>query len=374
MRVAFPFVGDSIGGSQRSVLELYKELEIKGYATPLLVLHKMGPLSSLLDEMSIGYYYLPVKCMAGETPYLSKIILCILRNFFTIRRFIRDNEINIVHGNDLRVNLTWPLTTKLSGVKYVWHQRSLMSTSLLWVFAVVLADHFITISSYVHITLPSNISPEKKTLVLNPFKIKKLYNKLESRDWLNKLYSIPTKSILFGYIGRLVEWKNIDFLIRCFIEYSKHCQHSCHLIIVGTGDKRHIKYLKNIVCESIGSKVITFAGFNSSHLKVISAFDVMLAPSNKEPFGRTLVESMLQKTPVLAAKGGGHDEIVKSGITGLTYVHNNIESFIEKCHIYTKNTKLKQTIITKAYNNALVKYSSSEHCDSVFNIYQRIIK
>ncbi|MBT5399502.1 hypothetical protein HOL24_03050, partial [bacterium] len=161
MKVLFPFVGDSVGGSHRSVLELYFSLKKIGI-TPVFVLHQAGPLSVLLDKLDIKYDYLFIKNLAGESPGLVGIVLSILLNFFKLSKFIRKNKIDIVHGNDLRVNLTWSLPTRLSNSVYIWHQRSLMSPSVLWKTSVLLANHFITISDYVHQSLPSNIPESKK--------------------------------------------------------------------------------------------------------------------------------------------------------------------------------------------------------------------
>ena len=177
MRVLFPFVGDSIGGSHRSILELYAALKADSSITPIFVLHKIGVLSELFDTLNIKYEYIYVKHLAGNSASILKITFSVILNFFKLSKFIRKNRIDIVHGNDLRVNLTWSLPTRLSGSIYLWHQRSLMSCSVLWRVSVVLADHFLTISEYVHQSLPNNIPKSKKTLVLNPFNTEIFYER-----------------------------------------------------------------------------------------------------------------------------------------------------------------------------------------------------
>ena len=84
-------------------------------------------------------------------------------------KLTNEEGIDIVHGNDLRVNLTWSLPTRISGSIYIWHQRSFMSSSALWRISALLANHFVTISQYVHQSLPSNIPKSKKTLVLKRY-------------------------------------------------------------------------------------------------------------------------------------------------------------------------------------------------------------
>jgi glycosyltransferase involved in cell wall biosynthesis len=372
LKVLYPFVGDSIGGSHRSILELYNTLR-SGPITPVFVLHKIGPLSELLDDLKIKYELLPVKYLAGNSPHILKIFFSIVFSFFKIRKFIRKNEIDLVHGNDLRINLTWSLSTRLSGALYLWHQRSLMSSSVLWRLSPLLANHFVTISKFVHQSLPENIPKSKKTLIHNPFNIENTYDRDASRRWLNELYDIPKNSILFGYIGRLVYWKNVDFLINCFKEYINKNNLKLHLIIVGSGDNEYINDLKQLVHKLGINNIVTFAGFNSEPNRVISAFDLMIAPSNQEPFGRTLIEAMIQKTAVLAARGGGHSEIIDNGVTGRLYDHDNIDSFMNQCDLYFNDEKSKYKIINTANTMAILKYSSGRHVKSVTQIYKKLL-
>ena len=371
MKVLFPFVGDSIGGSHRSIIELYSELE-NSAITPVFVLHEIGPLSDLLDGLNVQYEYIFIKHLAGESPNILNIAFSVVLNFFKLSKFIRKNKIDIVHGNDLRINLTWSLPTRLSSTVYIWHQRSLMSPSVLWKTSVLLANHFITISEYVHQSLPSNIPESKKTLILNPFNIKNIYDRSVSRRWLNELYDIPENSILLGYIGRLVDWKNVDFLIYCFSKYIKKSNLHIHLIIVGDGDNKYLDSLKKLTHKLEVKNIVTFAGFNSEPDRVISAFDLMIAPSNKEPFGRTLVEAMIQKTPILAARGGGHSEIINNEVTGRLYDHNNVDDFIDKCEIFFNNSESNYEIINKANDTAYIKYSAHKHAENIIQIYKNL--
>ena len=118
---------------------------------------------------------------------------------------------------------------------------------------------------------------------------------------------------------------------------------------------------------------VTLAGFNSSPDRVISGFDLMIAPSNQEPFGRTLVEAMLQHTPVLACKGAGNSEIIDDGKTGSLYAHNNIDDFVKKCTMSINDELCKSRIVKKAYIMASSKYSSDRHTESIIKIYNQLL-
>jgi glycosyltransferase involved in cell wall biosynthesis len=371
LKILFPFVGDSVGGSHHSIIELHRELS-KNNISSSIVVHQKGPLSLFLDDIGIVYEYLPVQRFAGEKPNIISILCGVCINFNKIYKYIKQNKISIVHGNDLRINFTWSLPTKLSSASYVWHQRTTMSSSALWKFSNILADHFVTTSNYVHRSLPKNIEKSKKTLALNPFNVDHFYQQETSRQWLSVLYNVPKKSVLFGYIGRLVDWKNVDFLICCFAECVKRFDLNLHLIIVGAGGSKYVDTLKQLVCKLEISRNVTFAGFNSEPSRVISAFDLMIAPSNKEPFGRTIVEAMIQKTPVIAARGGGHIETIKHRETGWLYSHGDIEDFIVQLKEILNEHKMTDNIVQKAHIYTHSKYSSTKHVENMKNIYNQL--
>jgi len=372
MRVVFPFVGDSVGGSHHSVIELYKELHKADIVTPIIVVHSKGDLSLFLDDVGIAYEYLPIQKFAGENPGVISIISGIFLNAIKIYKYINLNKVHIVHGNDLRINLTWSLITKFSRASYVWHQRSAMSSSIRWRFSNFLADHFITISHYVDQSLPKNIEKINKTMVLNPFNISDLHDRCKSREQINRLYRIPEKVILVGYIGRLIDWKNVDFLIECFSAYALKVNSNIHLMIVGGGKEEFVNNLKQLTYKLEINEKVTFLGFSSQPTKIMSVFDLMVAPSNKEPFGRTIIEAMIQKTPVLAARGGGHLETIKHEETGWLYKHKDIDDFITQVERILTARKTTKDVIQKSYEYACSEYSSTIHVGRVMAIYKKI--
>ena len=148
---------------------------------------------------------------------------------------------------------------------------------------------------------------------------------------------------------------------------------SC-IVIVGTGNSKYIDSLKQLVCKLGINNIVTYTGFNPEPNRIISAIDLMIAPSDREPFGRTLVEAMIQKTPVLAARGGGHSEIIENGVTGRLYNHNKIDDFTSQLDMYINDNNSTCEITNKANITANIKYDSYQHAKSVIQIYQQLVE
>jgi glycosyltransferase involved in cell wall biosynthesis len=376
MKVLFPFVGDSVGGSHWSAINLYKELNKRPGITPVVVLHTLGgPLSQFLDNYNVPYKLLPLELLAGRTPSLPSIAFSIIRSSYSIFRFIKNNDIDIVHGNDLRINLTWSFPTLLTHSKYVWHQRQKVSESIKWRTIKYLSNYVISISNFVHNSLPVNINSSSKICINNPFDVSNLNEKKSSRDRINSTYNISSSDILIGYVGRLVSWKHVeDILYALSSIISSDCFNKIHFLIAGTGDKEYIKKLETIIDSEKLGNYITMTGFVDNPSLILSSLDLFVASSHNEPFGRVLIESMLQKTSVLASNSGGHIEIVSHGVNGFLYTESSVKSMSKMILKIISDKSNNEKIINTAYNFSIVNYSVVTHADTVISIYKSLVK
>jgi glycosyltransferase involved in cell wall biosynthesis len=372
MKIIFPFVGDSVGGSHWSVIELYNEL-IKADYEVLIVLHQADKkLGELLNKKNIDFIFFPIGKLAGESPNIFKIFLGIISNFYKIYSFIKKNKVQIVHGNDLRINLTWSLPVKLARKKFIWHQRTILSTSLFWRLIPLLSDHFIAISKVVMKTAPKNIHPIKKSIIINPFDTSNFYDYEISNQWLKEKYKLKLKFKLVGYVGRLQSYKNISFLIKAFNILIKLHVRDIKLLIVGDGPSLYISELKQLVERLKIEKHVVFTGFISNPMKVIAGLDVLIAPSTIDAFGRTLVEAMLQNTPTIAANHAGHSEIISKGYIDYHYDDEDIESLVRGMNLLL-DKKTNEIGKRDARHHAIKLYSSNNHANKIMKTYQKVL-
>ena len=375
IKVLFPFVGDSVGGSHWSIIELYEIIDKSTNIDPVFVLHKTGPLSIFFDTHSIPYQILPIRSLAGEKRNTLSIFFLMLRNFYSIYHFIYINKINIVHGNDLRINLSWSPPTFFSSSKYVWHQRQVFSKSIKWRLSKYLSDHLITISDFVHKSIPSNINKESKSCVNNPFNVTNLYDKQQSRARINSTYNISDSDILIGYVGRLILWKHVeDILYALSSIVTLNSVDNIHLLIVGTGDSEYVEKITSIINSENLTKYVTMTGFIDNPSFVLSSLDLLIASSHNEPFGRVLVESMLQKTLVLSSRSGAHTEIISHGINGFLYDEGSSESMYKSILNIILGDINKKKIVEDAYLKSVERYSAFEHAKKVTEVYTNLIK
>jgi glycosyltransferase involved in cell wall biosynthesis len=121
---------------------------------------------------------------------------------------------------------------------------------------------------------------------------------------------------LVGVFGRLHPWKGQHVAVDAVSRLP-----GVHAILVGDalfGEEAYVHALREQVRERGLEDRVHLLGFRTDIPTLMRAVDVVLHTSvAPEPFGRILVEGMLARRPVVAARAGGTQEVVVDGETGL---------------------------------------------------------
>ncbi len=131
-------------------------------------------------------------------------------------------------------------------------------------------------------------------------------------------------------IGRLVAYKNFDFLIEAFNLTGMP------LIILGTGPEG--KKLKKMAKSNI--KFIENADDSEKQKAFINSIGVIF-PIENEDFGIVPIESKFFGKPVLAHRSGGVLETIREGVDGMFFDNFSIDHFVEKLKEFDSNTRAK---------------------------------
>ena len=128
-------------------------------------------------------------------------------------------------------------------------------------------------------------------------------------------------------VGRLVQYKRFDLLIKAFINLDKK------IIIIGDGSEREkLKKLAN------GNKNIIFTGFlNSTQINHYISNSRAFVFSSLEDFGIAPVEAQACGTPVIAYGKGGVLETVIEGKTGVFFYSQNVNDIEKAVLSFEKN-------------------------------------
>jgi glycosyltransferase involved in cell wall biosynthesis len=158
-------------------------------------------------------------------------------------------------------------------------------------------------------SLSGIISEERVMTLYNTIDIELTEPQFLSRHTAREQLGLAENSFVFGNLARLVPNKDQHTLIEAFALIKPVCPQA-KLIIAGTGELETA--LKAQVAAHGLHEDIIFTGFLSNGFRFMPAFDCFVLPSKQEAFGRVLLEAMLAKTPVIAARVNGIPEVVGS--------------------------------------------------------------
>ncbi len=102
---------------------------------------------------------------------------------------------------------------------------------------------------------------------------------------------------------------------------------------------------------------------------VMREWSLLLATSEREPFGRTLIEAMSLGVPVVAAAAGGHVEIIEHDKTGLLVPADDPQAFADAAYRVLTNWDMTDRLIAGAAARARDEYDLNSHVGAVTRVY-----
>lgn len=134
-------------------------------------------------------------------------------------------------------------------------------------------------------------------------------NGVELDIWQPKSrYTGPGDPVRFMYLGRLVDWKAVDVLIKAFAQAAPRVNGT--LEIVGDGELR--KDLEKLAADLGVADRVHFAGWVAQReaSRRLADSDVFILPSIYECGGAVVMEAMAVGIPVIATRWGGPADYV----------------------------------------------------------------
>jgi glycosyltransferase involved in cell wall biosynthesis len=137
---------------------------------------------------------------------------------------------------------------------------------------------------------------------------------------------LPNDKILCLFVGRFVERKRPDFLLKCWQTLS--CIHDqAELVVVGSGMGQHDSIEESLTTLAVATPKSHFRDITINPEKYYQACDVLLLPSSREGQPNVLMEMMSCGNPVIGSDIAGIRELLIHGRTGLMFPLNDRDAF-----------------------------------------------
>ena len=155
--------------------------------------------------------------------------------------------------------------------------------------------------------------------------------------------------------GELNENKNQKTLVRAAAILKEKIPH-LKVLLAGNGPKE--RELREQIRDNGLEDIVKLLGYRTDLENLVPAVDVVASCSKREGLPLNIVEAMLCKKPVVAAKNRGNAELVKNRVSGFLILPNDTDACAEHIFDIYNNTALANQMGESGYNTA-VEYTVS---------------
>jgi glycosyltransferase involved in cell wall biosynthesis len=180
------------------------------------------------------------------------------------------------------------------------------------------------------------------------------------------------------YVGRLIDVKGVEYLVRAFPGVWKR-NRDAELLIIGNGPKK--KELKNLADKlEIGHRVHFIGGVPHQELpRYYSLASVFVLPSvvteagEKEGLGVVLLEAMACGTPVIGTRVGGIPDTIRDGETGLLVKEKDPEDLASKINRVLMDEDLRRGLVKRGKSFVGSNFSWEIVAEEFLGLYTEVL-
>lgn len=373
--ICYPFAGDSLGGSHFSLRGLLKNLDPARYRVLLVPEIADGAIATHFADFD--QVEDPARPRGTFAPGEKFSVAKYLSTFTGLKdrvRFLRDSGVDIVHTNDGRTHASWSLAARMAGLPLVWHHRADPQAMGLRLVAPLLASKVLTVSSF---SLPKGrlwSAARKAEVVFSPFDTSITADRDKARRKILDFAGLPEDALLLGIFGSFVPRKRPLLFVDMIAELRSRLDRPVYGLMFGEAKTPEMdRKLRDHICQTGMEDRVRLMGFQSPGYEWIAGCDQLIVPAVGEPLGRTLVEAMLVRTPVVATRSGGNEEAL-AGATGILVEPENPASLADGVVSLLSEPASTQEMVERAQKSARERFSEERHAASVMRVYEELLK
>jgi glycosyltransferase involved in cell wall biosynthesis len=255
----------------------------------------------------------------------------------------------------------------------VWHSRDLRPLPLPALAVCRCAERIIAVSEAV----ADFLSQEGLT---RP-RVTRIYNGIDAAAWRARVTGQdPRPALGLDATARVVlmpaqfvPWKRHEDALRMMVPLLVH-EPAARLVLAGSdafGDHPKLEPVLRALAAGlgIGDKVV-FAGARRDMPDLMATAEIVLAPSDGEPFGRVAIEAMCLAKPVVGTRAGGLPEVVRDGETGLLTAPCSPDSLATACARLMQNRGLARTLGEAGYSRVLARFDIDHVAQETQTLYE----
>jgi len=352
------------GGADRSLLLLVEGLVRSGWR-PLLVVPAGGQMQEEAARMGARVEVLDLVHFRG----------CRTRDFakglWQLRRVCVENHVDLIHCNAWPA-LQWVVPVRATlRVPVVCHFRERPSPKRGWVHLLNRSDRIIAVSSASRDDLiHAGVKGARVAVIHNAVDLSR-YDGAGADPCEGHGHG---HGAVVGMASRLSGWKGHGFFLKAAAQVVQAFPHA-EFPIAGAPVRGEEAYAAELVALAgrLGlERRVRFVGHQEDIVPFMKSLDVLVLTSDREPFGRVVIEAMAAAKPVVAFHGGGVGEVVDHGSTGVLVPPGDIEGLARAIRMLLADRALAQAMGTRGRAKVERCFTAEVHVDRIQRLYRSV--
>lgn len=292
-------------------------------------------------------------------------------------RIGRRHGVGIVHlNNNVESQLSGAIAARLLGVPCIAHSRCFQEPHWNLRLADRLIDHHVAISDAIKANLVSaGISPDKVTVVHNGIDLREFGDHADA-DALRAELGLRPGERAIGLFGRIVAWKGTMEFVRAVHRVIREIPHTRAFVVgdVSDGGQAYFEEVRGAIRDLGLEDHVVLTGFRKDVPALMKAMDVVVhASTEPEPFGRVLIEGMAMGKPIVATEGGGPDEVVVRGETGLLVPRGDAAALGEAIAEVLRDPARAEEMGRRGRERVLRYFTKESYATRVMKLYRDVL-
>lgn len=300
-----------------------------------------------------------------------------------IGQLVADLGIDLLHANtDSAALVAWEVARE-TGCPFVWHCRDLRPLGPMTKALGSASVCAVAISNAVaeHLRL-QGVPVEHIRKVLNGVDLRRFAGvadeprhdavRAQTRGYLG----VGADEPLLIDIGGWVPWKRHELFLEALAKVRQTHPHARGLLVGSDLFQQNSAYaeLLDARIEDLGLEDALLVLQQRDDIpELLAASDVLVSTSEREPFGRVLVEAAAAGLPVVSTASGGKVEIVEHGVTGLLTPPGEAGPLAEACASLLGDSAKRMAMGAAARKRAAGQFDILRTAQEMVTLYEDLV-
>lgn len=372
-----------VSGGEKSLLELVRRASPR--VSPIVACPD-GPLVDALRDIAVPRVSIPgMDASLKLHPLHTTFALSdIARSARAVRAAARRHDVSVVHANSTRAGLLATLIVGRHRPPTIVHLRDRLPRSRISTFAlraISRADLVVANSHYTAASLDEAGVTCACRVIGNPVDLHRFDPNRIDRHGARAALGVADCDYVTLVLAQITPWKGQEEAIRAIARVRE--QHPNVRLLLGGSAKfvsRTTRYDNRAYLEGLRSLVeeldllehVRFLGECDDVPSLLRATDTLLIPSWEEPFGRSMIEAMAMRVPVIATTVGGPAEVITERRDGLLVPPRRPEVWARALNNLIETPALQARLARNGRLRAAA-YAVDAHIEELWGVYVHVI-